>query len=259
MAAYYFIGTALPPLAIGVKPEISFQEFYDLLISNLTAEDLEKVDDLLWLIDLANIRSFWMAMPLDSRGKFGSKELEEALLVREGLPDYLVDFLDRYESTADRLRYFTSLYTSFYQDLFARLKNGFLKTYLMLDREIRLVLTALRAKSADRDVIRELQFEDPTDPLIMEILAQKDSADYIPPSEYEGLKALYLNTKADPKELYRALLEYRFKKVEEMEENEHFSIDRILGYLVRLMIVESWEALNEKQGLAITEDLSKYG
>jgi len=259
MAEYYFIGTALPPLAIGVKPELSFQEFYELLIANLTREDLQKVDDLLWLIDLANIRSFWMGSPLDSRGKFGPKDLEEALLVKEGLPDYLVDFLDRYESTADRLRYFTSLYASFYQDQLNKLKDGFLKSYLTMDREIRLVLTALRAKSFGRDITRELQFEDLNDPLVMEILAQKDSADYTPPSEYEGLKTLYLNTKSEPKELYRALLEYRFKKVEEMEENEHFSIDRILGYLIRLMIVESWEGLNEKQGLAITEDLSKYG
>jgi hypothetical protein len=93
----------------------------------------------------------------------------------------------------------------------------------------------------------------------MDILSQKDSHDYVPPPGYESLKALYLSAKENPKELHRALLEYRFKKVEEMEENEHFSMDRILGYLVRLMIVESWESLNESQGLATTEHLSNYG
>lgn len=257
MGAYYFISTALPPLAIGVKPEISFQELYNMLVLNLSKEDLKKIDDLLWLVDLGNIRSFWMGQPLDPRGKFGPKELEEALLVREGLPEYVIDFLDRYDMIEDRLKFFASLYASFYAELLTRLKNGFLKTYFTMEREIRLVLTALRAKDTGRNVLRELQFEDPTDPFIMEILAQKDASEYLPPSHYEELKTLYLHTKAKPKELHRAILEYRFKKVEEMEENEHFSIDRILGYLIRLMIVESWEALNEKQGLAIMEDLSK--
>lgn len=259
MAEYYFIGTALPPLAIGVKPELSFKELYNMLTLNVSPVDLKKVDHFLWSIDLSNIRAFWMGIPLDDRGKFSSKELEEALLVKEDLPDYLIDFLERYDSTEDRLRYFPSLNASFYREMIEELPRGFLKSYFTMEREIRLVLTALRAKATGRDVSRELQFEDPTDVFVMDILSQKDSHDYVPPPDYEGLKALYLNAKGNPKELHRALLEYRFKKVEEMEENEHFSMDRILGYLVRLMIVEAWESLNESQGLATTEHLSNYG
>jgi hypothetical protein len=259
MAEYYFIGTALPPLAIGVKPELSFKELYSMLTVNVSSADLEKVDHLLWSIDLSNIRAFWMGLPLDDRGKFSAKELEEALLVKDGLPEYLIDFLDRYDSTEERLRFFPSLNASFYREMIEKLPAGFLKSYFMMEREIRLVLTALRAKSTGRDVARELQFEDPMDVFVMDILSQKDSHDYVPPSDYESLKALYLNAKGNPKELHRALLEYRFQKVEEMEENEHFSMDRILGYLVRLMIVEAWESLNESQGLATTEHLSNYG
>jgi len=256
MAEYYFIGTALPPLAIGSKPELSFKELYDMLLLNVNAEDLKKVDALLWTIDLSNIRAFWMGLPLDDRGRFNEKELEEALLVKEDLPEYLIDFLDRYESTEDRLRYFPSLNASFYRETTV---TGFLKQYFTMEREIRLTLTALRAKDSGRDIVRELQFEDPTDPFVMDILAQKDAQDYIPSSDYEDLKAIYERTKAEPKELHRALLDYRFKKIEEMEENEHFSIDRILGYMLRLILVESWQSLNESQGLATTEKLSNYG
>jgi len=259
MAEYYFIGTALPTLSIGVKPELSFKELYDMLVQNVSPADLEKAGGLLWSIDLMNIRAFWLGMPLDDRGKFTPKELEEALLVREGLPDYLVDYLDRYDSVEERLRYFPSLNASLFQDAIARFPDGFLKRYFTMEREIRLILTALRAKTIGRDVALELQFEDLTDPLVMDILAQKDSSDYIPPSEYEDLKALYQNALANPKELHRAILDYRFRKVEEMEENEQFSMDRILGYMVRLMIVESWESLNENDGLATTENLSTYG
>ena len=126
MAEYYFIGTALPPIAIGTKPELSFKELYDLLTLNVSAADLERADDLLWSIDLSNIRAFWMGLPLDNRGRLSAKELEEALLVREGLPEFLIDFLDRYESTQDRLRYFPFLYVAFYNDMMERLGSGFL-------------------------------------------------------------------------------------------------------------------------------------
>lgn len=254
---YYFVAAALPPLSIGAKPELSFQEFRDLLTLNLTEVDRNKVVNLLRLIDLSNIRSFWLGKPLDERGNVSPKRLEEVLLIRE-LPEYILDFLDRYDTVEQRLRYFSSLYVSFFQEMQAK-TTGFLKRYYTFERDIRLILTALRAKRAKRDVVRELQFEDPTDSLVMDILAQKDAADYTPPSDYEELKTLFLKHLSDPKKLYQALLEYRFAKIEEMEQDEPFSIHHLLGYAARLLIVESWAGLNQEKGTAMIEDLSKYG
>jgi hypothetical protein len=258
MAQYYFITSALPPLSIGQRPLLSFKECVDMLSLNLSPTDLETVDEMLFSIDLGNIRSFWMGGPLDERGKFSAKELEEALLVKEDLPDYLIDFLDRYDSREERLRYFSALYVSFYRDRIEKSK-GFLKDYFTFEREVRLVLSALRAKDFDRDLDFEMQFEDSMDSFVMEILVQKDSPGFSPPHGYKELKTLYMSTKDKPKELHKSILEYRFNRIEQMEENEHFSMNRILGYLVRLIIVESWASLNESQGLAITENLSKYG
>ena len=110
-----------------------------------------------------------------------------------------------------------------------------------------------------RDVVRELQFEDPTDTIVTDILAQKDSPDYTPPQEYEDSKELFVRHADNPKALQRAVLEYRFAKYEELTENQFFSLDRILSYLARLMIVESWDSLDAEKGKALIEDLSKYG
>ncbi len=254
MSDYYFIGAALPNLSIGVKPELSFKEFYEMLVANLSHSDLKKVDDLLWSIDLANIRALWLNLPLDDRGLYTPKELEEALLVREGFPNYLNDFLDQYESVEDRIRFFPALYASMYREM--KEKGGFLAQYYNLEREIRLVWTALRAKQLGRDLVKELQFEDPVDPFVMAILAQKDAPDYMPPPEYEELKTLFNQNLKDPKKLHLALLEYRFKKV---EQSGQFSMDRILSYMVQLMIVESWENLDQELGNTIVDDLSKHG
>ena len=254
MANYYFLIAAFPPLSLGTKPELTYKELRDLLVLNLSKEDLDKLEELLRPIDLYNLHAFWLGAPLDDRGQLKAKDLEEELLVQEALPDYIIEYLERYESTEDRLRYFSSLYVSLYRDQQPRLK-GFLLKYYQFERDLRLVLTGLRAKRVGRDLVRELQFEDPTDPMIAEILAQKDANDYTPPREYEDLKTLFVENSSDPKELNRAILEYRFNKIEEMEEAQDFGIDRVLAYVARFMLAESLAELDKEKGM---EQLSQY-
>ncbi|MBS0625564.1 MAG: DUF2764 family protein [Verrucomicrobia bacterium] len=259
MNRYPFIVAALPEIKIGAKPEVSFKEVKELLSMNLIRKDMEKVNLLLKSVDLENIRSFWLGLPLNEWGTLNGKELEEALLVKDSFPPFLVEFLDRYDTTEERLHNFPSLYASLYRDLAPEL-SGFLKQYYHFERELRLILTALRAKKWGRDVVRELQFEDPHDPFIMQILVQKDSAEYVPPKEYEDLKELFMENSSDPLKLHRALSQYRFDRILEIEEGySSFTIDRILGFLARLMIVEMWNQMNKEKGLSLIDDLSKNG
>lgn len=255
MVKYYFVVSALPHLTIAKAPEMSFKELRDLALMNLTAKDLAQFDLLLEQINLYNIKAFWLGLPLDERGTLSAKELEEALLVPGLLPSYISDFLERYESIEDRLAFFSSLYVSMY----SQKREGFLAKYYALEREIALVLAALRAKKTGRDIVRELQFEDPYDPFVMQILAQKDAPDYVPPMEYEDLKALFVQNSGDPRKMYEKILKYRFEKVGELAENEHFTLDRILAYAARLLILEKiWEAPKISANIAI-EEMSKYG
>ncbi len=245
MANYYFLISAFPPLTLGKAPELTFKELKELLVLNLTQDDMQRVTSLLRPIDLYNIRALWLGQPLDERGNLRAKHLEEELLVRDSLPAYLIDYLDRYESTQDRLRYFASLYVSLYRDEGPKLK-GFLRKYYLFEREVGLVLTALRAKASGRDIVRELQFEDPYDPLVADILAQKESSDYTPPREYEDLKTVFVDNSSEPRRLHLAILEYKFEKIEEMEENQDFSVDRILSYLARFIWAEGYADLGKE-------------
>lgn len=255
MTQYYFVVSALPSLSLKAPPEMSFKELRDLVAMNLTARDLMQIDLLLEQINLYNIKALWLELPLDDRGTILGKELEEALLVPGLLPEYVSDFVERYESLEERLHYFPSLYTSLYNQ-----KNeGFLAKYYAFEREVALVLSALRSKKTGRDILRELQFEDPQDPFVAQILAQKDASDYSPPMEYEDLKALFVENSSDARKLYENLLKYRFQKIEEWAENEHFTLVRLLAYAARLLVIEKiWEDTRETANSAI-ESLSKYG
>jgi len=252
MGNYYFLAASLPPLALGSRPDITFDSLAKMLALNLSPEDYQKTVVIRRSIDLANIRALLMEDRIDPRGNLNEKELDEALLVHDGLPQYVFDFLERYDTLAERIRNFSQLMATFYSEEIAK-ADGFLKRYLKFEREWRLVVLGLRAKTLKRDAAKELQFEDFSDPLVAQILAQRDSEKYDPPPEYTELKDLFQAAGSDPWKLHKAFDEWRFYKVEDMVKTPLFSIDWILAYMVQLLIVEHWNELNEKEGNMILD------
>lgn len=252
MGNYYFVITSLPPLSLHERPEISFEELMARLEMNLSKKDLEKTGVLRHIVDIYNIRALLTEEPVDPRGNLNEKELDEALLVHIVLPDYVFDFLDQFEKAADKVRHFHGLLARFFNEEIPKQK-GFLKKYLAFERGWRLVLLAIRAKQLGRDVARELQFEDPADPLVAQILVQKDSEVYEPPQEYAEIKEIIASCYADPWAENRAFAEYRFRKIEELSENGPFTIDKVLSYIAQLMIIEGLNELDAERGGMILE------
>lgn len=253
MANYYFVAPSLPELVLGVKPDFTFEELQNRLKINLTKEDYQKTLILRRFIDLMNIRSLLLEEPIDPRGTLSEKELDEALLVRNILPPYVFEFLEQYDSPADIVKNFSGLLTRFFQEEIPRQK-GFLQDYLIFERNWRLVMLGLRAKEIGRDVLRELQFEDFSDPIVAQILAQKDAENYEPPVEFLELKELIASCGKDPWERYKAFAAWKFRKIEEMVKRPLFSIDWILSYMVKFIIVEDWNELDEDKGKRFLEN-----
>lgn len=252
MANYYFLAASLPPLVLGEKPDISFEELASRLEINLNKEDLQKTVVFRRYIDLSNIRSLFLEESIDPRGNLSEKELDQALLLKDGFPLYVFDFLDQYESVAEKLRNFSGLFSTFYAEEIP-LQTGFLKAFFIFEKEWRLALLAMRAKDLGRDVTRELQFEDFSDPMVAGILAQRDSLQYDPPVEYLSLKEEFLSCGPDPWQQYRELAKWRFHAIEELVDRPLFSIDWILSYMAQLLIVEAWNDLEEEKGKMILD------
>jgi hypothetical protein len=252
MTNYYFLAPSLPPLILGEKPDISFEELINRLEINLTKKDLEKAACFRRYLDISNIRALFLEESIDSRGNLSEKDLDEALLLKDGLPEYVFDFLDQYEEVSEKVRHFSGLFATFFAEEMEKAK-GFLKAYFTFEREWKLVMLAIRAKDTGRDVVRELQFEDFTDSIVAQILAQKDSEGYEPPVEYAALKEIYNACGSDPWQLYRRSTEWRFHQVEELVQAPLFSMDWVLSYMARLLLVEQWNELDEIKGKMILE------
>jgi hypothetical protein len=254
MAGYFFLVTSLPVLQLGNPPDISWDELTFLLNSNLNERDYSKVRALRRYFDLENIRSFWSGFPLSRYGNFNEVDLEQALLTRIGLPSYVYDFMVQFDSKEQRLKHFSSLFESYFKEQISS-SGLFLNKVFKLIRDVKLILTALRAKTLKKDLLVELQFQDPQDPLVADILAQKDSNSYDPPEAYQEVKLLYESHEESPLELQKALLQYQFQKVSELTGLQVFTLDVILSYVYQWILVERWADLDQQKGKKIINSI----
>ena len=247
MAKYFFLGSVLPPLKMGSKPDLPFENLMELFRENLKQKDLKKVTLIRLYIDLKNVRQLLMKQPLDPRGNLTEKELDEALLNRDGLPEYLFEYFDGYETEAEQIRNYSQVFIQFFKEM-EKKEKGFLKFYFSFEREWRLILTGYRAKKLGADPTVELQHEDFTEPLVAQILAQKDAPFFEFPFGYEELDEKLKGIQMSPKEQYETMAAFRFHRLADKTQDHPFQIDYVLGYFVSQMIIEDWNALDEKQG-----------
>lgn len=247
MDQYYFLSSLLPDLQLGVPPDIDSEKLKELFDINLSLEDKRKVQQFRTYYDILNLRSLWKKENFSYRGNYNQSNMEDLLLHHEGFPSFVFNYLDQYDKIEDRLKNFTSLVANYFNDSLNN-SNGFLKKYLLFERDLRIILTGLRAKKLKRELLQELQYEDPHDTLVAQLIAQKDSPDYEPPEEYQELKEIFEETWNEPLKLHHALNDYRLKKIDEISTVDLFSIDRILAYLAKLTIVEQDLELDKDEG-----------
>lgn len=256
MTQYYFLATVLPPLQFETDPDIRFETLITFLRENLTDHDWKQAAVIRRYYDLLNIRSFLKGERLDPHGNWNENQLDEALLDRIHIPKYLNEFLDAYDTKAERISHFSLLLAAYFREE-EKHASGFLRKFLKLEREMRLVLVAFRAKKLGRDLVRELQYEDPEETIIAQLLAQKDDVEFYPPEPYEDLKPIFDENSDDPTNLHLALLRWRYEKIQEMVAYDQFGTDTILGYLARFILLENWLELDKNAGTQIVDSIVK--
>ena len=254
MSHYYFLTSALPPLELVTSPDISTDELYQLLEDNLSISDKKKWRIIRLYIDILNIRQLFRGDELDPRGSFSAKELEDVIKEEGYFPSYLYAFLEEYESVQDRLRNFSKVLSAFFIEETEK-ASGFLKKYLEFERDFHLVMVGFRSNKMHSELSYELQYEDPTTPIVAQMLAGKDSPEFDFPYEFAELGEMLTNKKCSPIEEYQLVLQYKFEKIQSMLEGSLFTVDVILGYLIQLMLIEDRFKLDQENGMKRIEEM----
>ncbi|SCA58440.1 hypothetical protein AB751O23_AB_00440 [Chlamydiales bacterium SCGC AB-751-O23] len=256
MANYYFLNTLFASIELGHPPEEGVLDLLPNVEEQLTSKDLKSLLQLRLYFDIQNLKAYFQKEPLSPFANFQTHELIESYLEhREGFPDFVFKFLDEFDSNEQRIANFADLLRQFF-DYIAQVSTGFVRSFFDFERKWRIVMVGFRSKNLNLDVQKQLQFENPYDSVVAQVVAQKDAKSFEPPIEFSELKNIVSRWKQSPKGILKALEQYRFDKIDDLIEGDFFSFDAVAAYLLKLVIVEQWHnlELGEKEG---SENLEK--
>lgn len=251
MKGYFFVSTFLPPLQFGSPPPVRFERVAALFEENLGARDLKKVRKLLSLVDLQNVPRLLKEEPLDLRGNLTEKELDEAFLNRDGLPNALFE-----EGEEGALRAFPRALFEFLWEG-GEIEEGFLGRYFRFEWEWRLLIALLRGRELKREVEPFISSNPYGDFLVAEALSQSVMPIFDFPIEHRDLGERIAESRGSAIKEQSSVSRYRFKWIKEQLEGRPFSLDHLLGYMAQLLIIEDEEALSKVEGGALLDNIMR--
>lgn len=247
-----FVFGSLPPLEFGSKPDITSWQLRELFEDNLSQSALKQIHILQFWIDLANIQAvLYKTDAFDTRSVFSKELLSSFMKESEGLPAYVYDFFSEFTTDEERRRNFASLIAAYFREERKKAK-GFVRKFLDFEHAVRVLITGFRAKRLGRDVVRELQFEDPIDPYVETVLMQKNSSgSFVFPLEFAELETKLEDAGRDPTLQYEALMQFRFDYYSEHIHSHPLEISSLAANMMRLWILEDYFALKVDEGEVI--------
>lgn len=251
----FFVMGSLPILDFGSKPDISVSAFSDLLKANLTGGDEADFIEFERWIDLNNMNRLIWGKKFNPNGMLSEETMQDFITEGAGFPQYVYEFLSLFTSDAARKENFPWLIARYFQEA-SKVVSAKLRPFLQFEHELRVLLTAYRAKRMGRDIGRELQFEDQNDPIVASAIAQKDTqGNFTFPYQYVDLEKLLHDAGQNPLKQYEMMARYRFDYYLNFVDVEQFSIVGIVAYMMRLWILEEYFNLREDQGNKVLDNL----
>jgi hypothetical protein len=254
---YYCLVAGLPDLVADDK-KLAFTsvQFRDMLHDGLHPDDFVLAQLFFLPYDHKNLLNlmFGKNSEWDERGNFSREMLEQftdrkafELSDASALPSYIVDFLNQFYGEEGLANYFKAdmLLTTGYFDHLASNKNKFVSEIAQYDRTIGNIMNALNGRKY------ELQYEENLVGIdaITEALAKSRARDFGLSSEVHDIDALIQIFETEnllDREFKLDL--YRWNNLDEMTFFNYFSIERILAFLLKLLIVERWYHLDKEKG-----------
>lgn len=245
---YYFTTSALQDIRFDQDLPISWDQLMQILQLNLSEKHLNELFSIRLLYDIENLRHYFMEEPLNSYGNHTKNTLKNALASFQELPSYIFDFLSKYSKTEQRIDHFDMLFSQYFQNL-PQTNSRFIQEYRQFEYTFRLSCAALRAKMSDFDYLKVFEYEDIADPIVFQLLSQKDANEIEPPAGFEPLASLFKSYSDNPYELQRNLLEWKLEKIQILFESNPFGIDSIFAYVIKYIIIDQWQSMSPEQGL----------
>ncbi|ANG65770.1 DUF2764 family protein [Chlamydia gallinacea] len=262
MTQYCFLSLFLLPQIPESPPVYSFRDLDDFLRLNLSQKDFKHYVILKRFFDFNNFAFFWSGKKItQSYGMVTQENVENLLRLQQWsddceFEDFFKDFLLQYKTSQERLDNFSYLVGEFLAH-YRNSSSEFLRTYFTFKQNLRVILAGFRSRVLQLDVSYVLRNEDSSDPIVLQVLMQKDSPHYELPREFADLSSVLEDYGHLPHTLNRTLSLYEFHKIEEMYRDKYFDADAVLAKITTYLLAIHHNVASVEKGRNIINSMER--
>lgn len=254
---YYCLVAGLPDIVIDQnKLSFTLAEFKDELREFLHPDDYQMAELLFLPYDNQNLMPLLNKQdtPHNELGKYSRDELEENIKEAEILESYLIQYIEDFKSDTgitgktDPEKQMTLLFYNYVLDM----GNDFLREWFSFDKTLKNILAAYNCRKYDLPVENELIGEDD----IVDSFKKSRARDFGISSEVPYVeKVINIIENKDLLDREKGLDLLRWNFVDEQTVFNYFTVEVILGYVIKLMIIDRWLKLDAATGREFFEKL----
>jgi hypothetical protein len=261
---YYCFVAGLPELTSDQqKVAYTIRGFTDELKETLHPDDLYLVKWILFAFDNANLLNLLLknTKPFITGGNLGLDYLEEAIKEPELMPEYLRMFVLEYKTAAgiEPSGGWENHLSALYFQHALKARNLFLVEWFRFNLQLNNILVAYTCRKFKLDAEAELLGGDE----VVEIMKKSQSRDFgITPDVPFVDRVISILENKDMLERERGLDLMRWHFLDEQTTFHYFTVEVILSYLLKLMILDRWIKLDTVAGAdrfgKISADLRQF-
>lgn len=250
--AYYYLVSGLPTLIFEqAKPPFSMLAFREELQYHLHPADYRQV---LYLFLPADNRNLLHILQKDTghwdeQGQYTEEQLEAFVREPETAPAYMRRFIEAYQQEAPLaagMSWENQLTQLYYDSVLEQTAEGFLFDWFSFERDIHNLKAAFTARRYQLSQQGQLI----GDYRLTEAARNSNARDFGLSGEYPFINRL-LMLEEEPELLEREeetdILRWNY--IDELNTFNYFTIEVLLGYLLKLSILERWSILGPEEGL----------
>ncbi len=261
---YQYLISGLPEVQFeDNKLSLTSNDLRDILKEELSKSDYKLIEALFLEYDNQNLLNilFDRNKDFNNLGNYQQKDFETALGEYKGEGEFTTRKLENYfyeiiqeflEAEEKNFLDFEKKITKSYYEYISSLKNIYLKDYLMLKKDIKNILIAIQAKKYNLAFTDEIMGEDQ----VAEAIKNSNAKDFGIGDEYEFIdEIISISSTTNLMEREKKLDKYLWNYLEVNSFFHYFDIERVITYLLGLMMVERWIKLDPVRGKEEFKDI----
>lgn len=254
---YYCLVAGLPDLIFSEnKPGINAFAFKDELKLQLSESDFELSKLLFYPFDNQNLLNIYFNRnaPFNPLGNLAKKYMEEQFSPENEaitLPHYMLQFVIWMEQNEHKEinSEVENILQSLYYEMVLNTKNTFLSQWFSFDLNLKNIFTAYNCVEYDYELASHL-IQVPTQSEVYSLLLHKRFKPELFEDELPFHNQIFKIAESEliPIEKEKAIDKLRWDYLDEHTFFYYFSIEKILSYVIKLLITERWMRLDESTG-----------